>query len=172
MLFYVYGFYGVIVDFYFLIICLSFLDCGFIFVIVYICGSEYLGRVWYEDGKFLKKKNMFIDYIDVLKFLIVEKYIFLEYLYVLGGLVGGLLMGVVVNMVLELYNGVVVLVFFVDVVIMMLDDSILLIIGEYDEWGNFNDKVYYDYMKFYLFYDNVEVKVYLNMLVIIGLYDF
>ncbi len=171
LLLYAYGSYGAIVDPYFSTTRLSLLDRGFIFAIAHIRGSEYLGRAWYEDGKLLKKKNTFTDYIDASKFLIAEKYTSPEHLYASGGSAGGLLMGAVVNMAPELYNGVVASVPFVDVVTTMLDDSIPLTTGEYDEWGNPNDKVYYDYMKSYSPYDNVEAKAYPNMLVTTGLHD-
>lgn len=112
-----------------------------------------LGRVWYEDGKMYVKINMFIDFIDVSKGLVVMNYVDGDNVFVMGGSVGGLLMGVIVNMVFELYKGVSVYVFFVDVVIIMSDVFILLIIGEYIEWGNFVNKDEFDYMLFYLFYD-------------------
>lgn len=171
VLLYGYGSYGAIVDPYFSITRLSLLDRGFVFAIAHIRGSEYLGREWYENGKLLKKKNTFTDFVDASKFLIEEKYTSPKHLYAMGGSAGGLLMGAVVNIAPELYNGVVASVPFVDVVTTMLDDSIPLTTGEYDEWGNPNDKIYYDYMKSYSPYDNVEAKAYPNMLVTTGLHD-
>lgn len=171
LLLYGYGSYGVTIDPSFSSTRLSLLDRGFIFAIAHIRGSEYLGREWYENGKLFKKKNTFTDFIDASQFLISEKYTSPEHLYALGGSAGGLLMGAVVNMAPELYNGVVAAVPFVDVVTTMLDDSIPLTTGEYDEWGNPNIKEYYDYMKSYSPYDNVEAKSYPNMLVTTGLHD-
>ena len=130
-----------------------------------------MGRQWYEDGKFLKKKNTFTDFVDVAKFVIEEKYTNPDHLYAMGGSAGGLLMGAVINIAPELFNGVIAAVPFVDVVTTMLDESIPLTTGEYDEWGNPNDKEYYDYMKSYSPYDNVEAKKYPNMLVTTGLHD-
>jgi oligopeptidase B len=150
---------------------LSLLDRGFIYAIAHIRGGEELGRQWYENGKLLKKKNTFTDFIDVSKYLIAEGYTSPNHLYAMGGSAGGLLMGAVVNMAPELYKGVVAQVAFVDVVTTMLDDSIPLTTGEYDEWGNPNEKEYYDYMKSYSPYDNVEAKNYPNMLVTTGLHD-
>jgi len=170
-LLYAYGSYGAIIDPYFSSIRLSLLDRGFIYAIAHIRGSEYLGRKWYEDGKLLKKKNTFTDFIDASKFLISEKYTSKEHLYASGGSAGGLLMGAIVNMAPELYNGVIASVPFVDVVTTMLDESIPLTTGEYDEWGNPNDPEYYAYMKSYSPYDNVTPKKYPNILVTTGLHD-
>jgi oligopeptidase B len=130
-----------------------------------------MGRQWYEDGKLLKKKNTFTDFIDCSKFLIEQKYTNPKNLYAQGGSAGGLLMGAVVNMAPELYNGVIAAVPFVDVITTMLDDTIPLTTGEYDEWGNPNDKEYYDYMKSYSPYDNLKAQDYPNMLVTTGLHD-
>jgi len=168
---YAYGSYGATIDPYFSTVRLSLLDRGFVYVIAHIRGGEYLGRPWYEDGKLLKKKNTFTDFIDCSKFLIENKYTSPEHLYAMGGSAGGLLMGAVVNMNPELYNGVVASVPFVDVVTTMLDDTIPLTTGEYDEWGNPNEAIYYEYMKSYSPYDNVEPKAYPNLLVITGLHD-
>ena len=168
---YAYGSYGSTIDPYFSTVRLSLLDRGFIFAIAHVRGGQYLGRQWYEDGKLLKKKNTFTDFVDVSKFLIAEKYTSPEHLYASGGSAGGLLMGAIVNMAPELYNGVVAAVPFVDVVTTMLDDDIPLTTGEYDEWGNPNDEVYYNYMKSYSPYDNVERKEYTNILVTTGLHD-
>ena len=171
LLLYAYGSYGSTIDPYFSTTRLSLLDRGFIFAIAHVRGGEYLGRQWYEDGKLLKKKNTFTDFIDASKFLIAEKYTSAEHLYASGGSAGGLLMGAIVNMAPELYNGVIASVPFVDVVTTMLDDSIPLTTGEYDEWGNPNDPEYYTYMKSYSPYDNVKAQSYPNMLVTTGLHD-
>jgi oligopeptidase B len=168
---YAYGSYGHTLDPYFSSVRLSLLDRGFIYAITHVRGGEYLGRPWYEDGKLLKKKNTFTDFIDCSKYLISEKWTAAEHLYANGGSAGGLLMGAILNMAPELYNGVVAEVPFVDVVTTMLDDSIPLTTGEYDEWGNPNDKAYYDYMKSYSPYDNVSAKAYPHILVTTGLHD-
>ncbi|MBF6655999.1 S9 family peptidase [Flavobacterium columnare] len=168
---YAYGSYGYSMDCTFSTTRLSLLDRGFIYAIAHIRGGEDLGRPWYEDGKLLKKKNTFTDFIDCSKFLIENKYTSAQHLYAEGGSAGGLLMGAVINMNPELYNGIISAVPFVDVVTTMLDDSIPLTTGEYDEWGNPKDKEYYDYMKSYSPYDNVESKEYPNMLVTTGLHD-
>lgn len=168
---YAYGSYGYSMDATFSSTRLSLLDRGFIFAIAHIRGGEDLGRAWYENGKLLKKKNTFTDFIDCSKYLISEKFTSPEHLYAEGGSAGGLLMGVVVNIAPELYNGVIAQVPFVDVVTTMLDDSIPLTTGEYDEWGNPNVKKYYDYMKSYSPYDNVRAQQYPNMYVSTGLHD-
>ncbi len=168
---YAYGSYGSTIDPYFSSVRLSLLDRGFIYAIAHIRGGEYLGRPWYEDGKLLKKKNTFTDFIDCSKFLISENYTSPQHLYASGGSAGGLLMGAVVNMAPELYHGVIAAVPFVDVVTTMLDESIPLTTGEYDEWGNPNEKEYYTYMKSYSPYDNVEPITYPNMYVSTGLHD-
>src|SRR5690606_28129699 len=143
---YAYGSYGSTIDPYFSIARLSLLDRGFIYAIAHIRGGEYLGRKWYEDGKLLKKMNTFTDFIDVSKYLIERQYTSPEHLYAMGGSAGGLLVGVVVNLAPQLYNGVIAAVPFVDVITTMQDDSIPLTTGEYDEWGNPNDPEYYNYM--------------------------
>ncbi|MCW4469936.1 S9 family peptidase [Flavobacterium sp. MFBS3-15] len=171
LLLYAYGSYGASMDPYFSSIRLSLLDRGFIYAIAHIRGGEDLGREWYENGKLLKKKNTFTDYIDCSEYLIEQEYTSAKHLYAEGGSAGGLLMGAIVNMAPHLYNGVIAQVAFVDVVTTMLDDSIPLTTGEYDEWGNPNDKVYYDYMKSYSPYDNVTAQTYPNMLVTTGLHD-
>jgi len=168
---YAYGSYGATIDPYFSTVRLSLLDRGFIYAIAHVRGGEYLGRQWYEDGKLLKKKNTFTDFIDVSKYLIAEGYTSKDHLYASGGSAGGLLMGAIVNMAPELYNGVIASVPFVDVVTTMLDDSIPLTTGEYDEWGNPNEAAYYAYMKSYSPYDNVTAQAYPNMLVTTGLHD-
>lgn len=168
---YAYGSYGSSMDPWFSTTRLSLLDRGFIFAISHIRGGEDLGRQWYEDGKLLKKINTFTDFIDCSKFLIKEGYTSKDHLYAEGGSAGGLLMGAIVNMNPELYNGVIAQVPFVDVVTTMLDDSIPLTTGEYDEWGNPNEKKYYDYMLSYSPYDNVKAQAYPNMYVSTGLHD-
>lgn len=168
---YAYGSYGSSMDPWFSTTRLSLLDRGFIFAIAHIRGGEDLGRDWYEDGKLLKKKNTFTDFIDCSEYLIKEGYTSREHLYAEGGSAGGLLMGAVANMAPELYHGVIAQVPFVDVVTTMLDDSIPLTTGEYDEWGNPNDKEYYDYMLSYSPYDNVKTQDYPNMYISTGLHD-
>ena len=168
---YAYGSYGSTIDPSFSTIRLSLLDRGFIYAIAHIRGGEYLGRAWYENGKLLTKKNTFHDFIDCSKYLIEQNYTSKEHLYAYGGSAGGLLMGAIINMNPELYNGILAAVPFVDVVTTMLDDTIPLTTGEYDEWGNPNNKEYYHYMKSYSPYDNVEAKAYPNMLVTTGLHD-
>lgn len=171
LLLYGYGSYGYTINPGFSSNRLSLLDRGFVYAIAHIRGSEYLGRAWYEDGKLLKKMNTFTDFIDAAKFLIDQKYTSPKHLYANGGSAGGLLMGAVVNLNPELFNGVIADVAFVDVVTTMLDDSIPLTTSEYDEWGNPNEKVYYDYMKSYSPYDNVTAQQYPHMLVTTGLHD-
>ena len=171
LLLYAYGSYGISMDPYFSTTRLSLLDRGFIYAIAHIRGGEDLGRQWYEDGKLLKKKNTFTDFIDCSKYVIAEKFTSAEHLYAEGGSAGGLLMGAIVNMAPQLYNGVIAQVPFVDVMTTMLDDSIPLTTGEYDEWGNPNVKKYYDYMLSYSPYDNVKAHDYPNMYVATGLHD-
>ncbi|WP_053992476.1 oligopeptidase B [Mangrovimonas sp. TPBH4] len=168
---YAYGSYGSTIDPYFSTIRLSLLDRGFIYVISHVRGGEYLGRQWYENGKLLTKTNTFTDFITCSKHLIAEGYTSKEHLYALGGSAGGLLIGAVINLAPQLYNGVIAAVPFVDVVTTMLDDSIPLTTGEYDEWGNPNDVEYYNYMKSYSPYDNVKAQDYPNILVTTGLHD-
>ena len=168
---YAYGSYGSTIDPSFSSIRLSLLDRGFIYAISHVRGSEYLGRKWYECGKLLTKKNTFTDFIACSKYLIQEKYTSNQHLYAYGGSAGGLLMGAIININPELYHGVLAAVPFVDVVTTMLDETIPLTTGEYDEWGNPNKLRYYNYMKSYSPYDNVEEKDYPNMLVTTGLHD-
>jgi oligopeptidase B len=168
---YAYGSYGHSMDATFSSTRLTLLDRGFIFAIAHIRGGEDLGRQWYEDGKLLKKKNTFTDFIDCSKFLIEQKYTSHKHLYAEGGSAGGLLMGVIVNLSPELYHGIIAQVPFVDVITTMLDDSIPLTTGEYDEWGNPNVKKYYKYMASYSPYDNVQQQKYPNMYVSTGLHD-
>ncbi|MBF2708504.1 S9 family peptidase [Flavobacterium soyangense] len=171
LLLYAYGSYGHSMDATFSSTRLTLLDRGFIFAIAHIRGGEDLGRQWYEDGKLLKKKNTFTDFIDCSKFVIEKKYTSPEHLYAEGGSAGGLLMGAIVNLAPELYHGIIVQVPFVDVITTMLDDTIPLTTGEYDEWGNPNVKKYYHYMASYSPYDNVKKQSYPNMYVSTGLHD-
>jgi oligopeptidase B len=168
---YAYGSYGHIIPDSFSTTRLSLLDRGFVYAVAHIRGSEYLGRDWYEDGKMLNKKNTFTDFIDCSKFLIENNYTSTKHLYAMGGSAGGLLMGAIVNMNPELYNGIIAAVPFVDVISTMIDESIPLTTGEYDEWGNPNNKEFYDYIKSYSPYDQVEEKEYPNMLVTTGFHD-
>lgn len=168
---YGYGSYGSSMDAYFSSARLSLLDRGFIWAIAHIRGGEELGRSWYEDGKLLKKKNTFFDFIACGKDLIAEKFTSPDKMFAMGGSAGGLLVGAVANMEPQLWKGIVAQVPFVDVVTTMLDESIPLTTGEYDEWGNPNEKEYYDYMLSYSPYDNVEAKDYPAMLVTTGLHD-
>lgn len=170
-LLYAYGSYGYSTDPYFSSTRLSLLDRGFGFAIAHIRGGSEVGRQWYEDGKFLKKKNTFTDFIDCGDFLIKEGYVAKDKLFANGGSAGGLLMGAVMNMRPDLWKGVIAAVPFVDVVATMLDESIPLTTGEFDEWGNPKDKTYYDYMKSYSPYDNVEAKAYPATLVTTGYWD-
>jgi oligopeptidase B len=171
LLLYAYGSYGYSMDASFSASRLSLLDRGFVYAIAHVRGGEEMGRWWYEDGKLLKKKNTFTDFIDCAEHLIAQGYTNSDHLYAAGGSAGGLLMGAILNMRPDLFNGVIARVPFVDVVTTMLDDSIPLTTGEYDEWGNPNDKAYYDYMLSYSPYDNVEAKDYPNILVTTGLHD-
>lgn len=171
LLLYGYGSYGHTVDATFSSVRLSLLDRGFIYAIAHIRGGEYLGREWYEEGKMLSKKNTFFDFIDAAKYLIAQNYTSPQHLYAMGGSAGGLLVGAVINYNPELFSGVVAQVPFVDVVTTMLDDTIPLTTGEYDEWGNPNDKEFYEYMKSYSPYDNIEAKQYPNILITTGFHD-
>ncbi len=170
-LLYAYGSYGMNIDPYFSTTRLSLLDRGFIYAIAHVRGGEDLGRQWYEDGKLLKKKNTFTDFIDCSKYVIAQNYTSAEHLYAEGGSAGGLLMGAIANMAPEIYNGIIAQVPFVDVVTTMLDETIPLTTGEYDEWGNPNVKKYYDYMLSYSPYDNVEKKEYPHLYISTGLHD-
>ncbi len=171
LLLYAYGSYGYTVPDRFSSTRLSLLDRGFVYALAHVRGSEYLGRQWYEDGKLFNKKNTFTDFIDCGKYLIENNFTSAKHQYAMGGSAGGLLMGAIVNMNPELFNGVVAAVPFVDVMTTMLDETIPLTTSEYDEWGNPNEKVYYDYMLSYSPYDNVEKKEYTNILVTTGLHD-
>jgi len=170
-LLYAYGSYGATMDPYFSSVRLSLLDRGFVYALAHIRGGQYLGRQWYEDGKLLKKINSFTDFNDCAEYLIESKYTNSKKLFAMGGSAGGLLMGAIVNMQPELYKGVVAQVPFVDVVTTMLDESIPLTTGEFDEWGNPKDKEYYDYMLSYSPYDQVKAHDYPAMLITTGLHD-
>ncbi|MBL1408181.1 S9 family peptidase [Sphingobacterium faecale] len=168
---YAYGSYGASMDPTFSSARLSLLNRGFIYAIAHIRGGEEMGRQWYEDGKLQKKKNTFTDFIDCGKYLIENKYTRKGHLYAEGGSAGGLLMGAIVNMAPDLWNGVIAAVPFVDVVTTMLDETIPLTTNEYDEWGNPNEFEAYTYMKSYSPYENIEQKEYPNLLVTTGLHD-
>jgi len=168
---YGYGSYGATIDASFSSVRLSLLNRGFAFAIAHIRGGQMMGRQWYEDGKMFKKMNTFNDFIDCSKFLIEEGYTSPEHLYAQGGSAGGLLMGAVINLSPELYNGVLSAVPFVDVVSTMRDESIPLTTNEFDEWGNPKNLESYEYMLSYSPYDNVVEQDYPNMLVTTGLFD-
>jgi oligopeptidase B len=168
---YAYGSYGYSTDAYFSAGRLSLLNRGFAFAIAHIRGGQEMGRSWYEDGKMLKKKNTFNDFIDCSEYLIKEKWTSADRLFANGGSAGGLLMGAINNMRPDLYKGIIAAVPFVDVVTTMLDESIPLTTGEWEEWGNPKQKVYYDYMKSYSPYDNVTRQKYPNVLVTTGFHD-
>ena len=168
---YGYGSYGSSMDAYFSLARLSLLDRGFIWAIAHIRGGEEMGRQWYDAGKMLNKKNTFLDFIACAEYLVKSGYTSPEKMFAMGGSAGGLLVGAVTNMRPDLWRGVIAQVPFVDVVTTMLDESIPLTTGEYDEWGNPNEKQYYDYMLSYSPYDNVEAKDYPAMLITTGLHD-
>ncbi|ADW74483.1 Oligopeptidase B [Rahnella aceris] len=171
LLVYGYGSYGSSMDPAFSGSRLSLLDRGFVFVLAHIRGGAELGQQWYDDGKLFNKLNTFHDFIDVTKELVAEGYGDAGQVYAMGGSAGGLLMGAIINQAPELYRGIVAQVPFVDVLTTMLDESIPLTTGEYDEWGNPNDKAYYDYMLQYSPYDQVRAQAYPHMLVTTGLHD-
>ena len=171
LLLYAYGSYGASMDASFSATRLSLLDRGFVYAIAHVRGGEEMGRHWYEDGKLYHKKNTFTDFIDCGRALVEEGYTRPDRLYAQGGSAGGLLIGAVINMAPELFHGAVAQVPFVDVVTTMLDESIPLTTFEYDEWGNPNDRGYYDYMLSYSPYDNVGARAYPHLLVTTGLHD-
>ena len=168
---YAYGSYGYTISDGFSTTRLSLLDRGFVYAVAHIRGGQYLGREWYNDGKMMNKKNSFFDFIDCSKYLIENNYTSAKHLYAMGGSAGGLLMGGVSNLNPELYNGIIAAVPFVDVISTMLDESIPLTTGEFDEWGNPKEKEAYDYMLSYSPYDQVQAKDYPNMLVTTGYFD-
>ena len=171
LLIYAYGAYGSSINPYFEQEVISLLDRGFVYAVVNIRGGAELGQQWYEDGKLLKKKNSFFDFIDATEYLIEKKYSSPKKVYGWGESAGGLLMGAVVNMRPDLYKGILTQVPFVDALTTMLDPSLPLTIGEYDEWGNPEEKKYYDYIKSYSPYDNLKRHDYPHMLVTSGLHD-
>lgn len=171
LLLYSYGSYGSSSEPYFSSSRLSLLDRGFVYAIAHIRGGQEMGRYWYEDGKLLKKKNTFTDFINAGEFLVQEGYTSSDHLYAYGGSAGGLLMGAIANMKPELWNGIIAAVPFVDVVSTMLDETIPLTTFEFDEWGNPKIEEYYHYMKSYSPYDNVEAKEYPNILITTGYWD-
>ena len=171
LLLYGYGSYGITTEPEFSTSRLSLLDRGFLCAIAHIRGGEEMGRYWYEQGKLLNKKNTFTDFIACAEFLIAEKYTSSDKLAINGGSAGGLLMGAVTNMRPDLFDVVVAEVPFVDVINTMLDPTLPLTVTEYEEWGNPDEKKYYDYMMSYSPYDNVIAKDYPNMLVIASLND-
>ena len=166
-----YGSYGSSSDVYFSSVRLSLLDRGFVVATAHVRGGQEMGRYWYEDGKLLKKKNTFTDFNSCAEYMVAEGYAAKDKVFAWGGSAGGLLMGAICNMRPDLYKGVIAAVPFVDVVTTMLDESIPLTTGEFDEWGNPKNKEYYDYMLSYSPYDNVEAKDYPAMLVTTGLHD-
>lgn len=168
---YAYGSYGSSMSATFSSVRLTLLDRGFVYAIAHVRGGQEMGRQWYEDGKLLKKKNTFTDYIACAEKLIADKYAAKDKVFAYGGSAGGLLMGAVINMRPDLWRGVIAAVPFVDVVTTMLDESIPLTTGEFDEWGNPKIEKYYDYMLSYSPYDQVEKKNYPAMLVTTGLHD-
>ncbi len=171
LLLYAYGSYGHSIDPYFSSVRLSLLDRGFAFAIAHIRGGQEMGRKWYDEGKLLKKKNTFNDFIDCGKHLVAERYVSEDGLYAMGGSAGGLLMGVVYNEAPELWKGIIAAVPFVDVINTMLDEYIPLTTGEFDEWGNPKIKEFYDYIMSYSPYDNVEKKNYPSLLITTGYHD-
>lgn len=171
VLIYAYGSYGHSLDITFSTENLSLLDRGFVYAVAHIRGGEELGREWYEQGKLLNKQNTFNDFVDATRYLVAQGYAAADNVFAMGGSAGGLLMGAVVNQAPELYRGVVAAVPFVDVVSTMLDESIPLTTGEYDEWGNPNDPEYYHVMLSYSPYDQVKAQRYPNMLITTGLHD-
>lgn len=171
LLLYGYGSYGASMDPYFSSARLSLLNRGFVFAIAHVRGGQEMGRQWYEDGKFFRKKNTFTDFIDCGEYLIREKYAAKNLLFAQGGSAGGLLMGAVINMKPELWKGVIADVPFVDVINTMLDESIPLTTGEFDEWGNPKQKDYFEYMLSYSPYDNVKKTNYPALFVTTGYWD-
>ncbi len=168
---YAYGSYGSSMDPAFRSSVLSLVDRGFVYAIAAIRGGQEMGRHWYEDGKLLKKKNTFNDFVDVTDFLVQQRYAAKDKVFAAGGSAGGLLMGAVINQAPDRYRGVIAHVPFVDVISTMLDESIPLTTGEFDEWGNPKDAVYYDYMLSYSPYDQVRAQAYPALLVTTGLHD-
>lgn len=171
LLLYGYGSYGASMEPWFSSNRLSLLNRGFAFAVAHIRGGSEMGRSWYLDGKFLKKKNTFSDFISVAQHLIAKKYSDPKKLYAMGGSAGGLLMGAVINMQPSLFSGIVAQVPFVDVLTTMLDESIPLTTNEFEEWGNPKEQRYYEYIKSYSPYDNIKKTNYPPMLISSGLHD-
>ena len=171
LLLYAYGSYGASMDAGFSVARLSLLDRGFVYAMAHIRGGSEMGRHWYEDGKLFNKMNTFNDYIDCGQAMVDEKFTSSDHMYAMGGSAGGLLMGAVMNMAPNLFNGVIAAVPFVDVINTMLDESIPLTTGEFDEWGNPKDKAYFDYIMQYSPYDNVAAQDYPHTLVTTGYWD-
>jgi oligopeptidase B len=171
LLLYGYGSYGVTIPTTFNAMRLSLLDRGFVFAIAHIRGGKYLGEDWYQNGKFQKKINTFTDFINCAEFLAMKKYCDAEKIYAQGGSAGGLLMGAVTNMAPYLWKGVIAQVPFVDVVTTMLDETIPLTVGEYEEWGNPNDEAFYYYMLKYSPYDNIKKMDYPALYITTGYHD-
>jgi len=170
-LIYAYGSYGISTDPWFRNAVISLLDRGFIYIIAHVRGGQEMGRAWYEDGRLMRKKNTFTDFIDVTRRLQQQSVIDRKRTYAMGGSAGGLLMGVVANTAPDLYHGIVAAVPFVDIVTTMLDESIPLTTGEFNEWGNPKNKAAYDYMLSYSPYDQVGSHDYPNIMVTTGLHD-
>jgi oligopeptidase B len=168
---YGYGAYGITMDATFSPNRVSLVDRGFVFAIAHIRGGGELGKSWYEDGKLLKKKNSFTDFVRCAEFLVEEKYAAPKRIVMNGGSAGGLLMGAVMNLRPDLFTSVIAEVPFVDVLNTMSDPSLPLTVTEYDEWGNPQDPKYYDYIASYSPYDNVTDRQYPNLLVTAGLND-
>lgn len=170
-LLYAYGSYGYSMDAGFSSTRLSLLDRGFVYAIAHIRGGQEMGRAWYEDGKMFNKMNTFTDFVDCGKAMCDLGFTSPDHLYAMGGSAGGLLMGAVINMAPSLFNGVIAAVPFVDVINTMLDETIPLTTGEFDEWGNPKNKDSFDYMMAYSPYDNVKAQDYPHMLVTTGYWD-
>ena len=168
---YAYGSYGSSTDPNFNLPAVSLLDRGMVYALAHIRGGQEMGRQWYDDGKLLKKKNTFTDFIDVTRYLVSQGYAAKDRVAASGGSAGGLLMGAIANMAPQDYRVIVSQVPFVDVVTTMLDASIPLTTNEYDEWGNPSERDYYDYMLSYSPYDNIERKAYPAVFVGTGLWD-
>jgi oligopeptidase B len=168
---YAYGAYGATLDPAFDRTIATLLDRGFVYALAHVRGGQELGRAWYDDGKLLKKKNSFTDFIDVTDFLVREKYTAPDKVFASGASAGGLLMGAVANMTPGKYRGIAAHVPFVDAVTTQLDESIPLVTNEFEEWGDPKKKEYYDYMLSYSPYDNVAKQDYPAMLVTTGLHD-
>jgi oligopeptidase B len=171
LLLYAYGSYGISMDPYFSSNRLSLLNRGFAFAIAHVRGGNEMGRHWYDNGKLFNKKNTFTDFIACAEYLVGLGYTSPEQLYCMGGSAGGLLVGAVINLRPDLFYGAIADVPFVDVVTTMLDASIPLTTGEYDEWGNPNNPDFYNYILSYSPYDNVEAREYPHLLVNTGLHD-